>query len=208
MGLEKFNTNSKNARKTIFCDIDGTLVKFPDTFEGFKDLPKGKHKMKLLPGSLDKLWEWETSGYNIILTTGRKESMRPETEKQLREVGIFWDHLIMGLGPGPRYLVNDKNAGNDTAFAINVERNIGIGDIDINKAKLSVADSDRCNEKELDEYDIGSVEMKARAYANRRYNDAKREFYGEAAESNYRRALDDFNEHCHEAELKFIRRNG
>ena len=50
--------------------------------------------------------------------------------------------------------------------------------------------------------------MKARAYANRRYNDAKREFYGEAAESNYRRALDDFNEHCHEAELKFIRRNG
>ena len=99
MGLEKFNTNSKNARKTIFCDIDGTLVKFPDTFEGFKDLPKGKHKMELLDGSLDKLWEWETSGYNIILTTGRKESMRPETEKQLREVGIFWDHLIMGLAP-------------------------------------------------------------------------------------------------------------
>lgn len=177
MGLERFNTNSKNARKTVFCDIDGTLVKFPDTFEGFKDLPKGKTKMKLLPGTLDKLWEWETSGYNIILTTGRKESMRPETERLLKEAGIFWDHLIMGLGPGPRYLVNDKNAGYDTAFAINVERNIGIGDIDINKAKLSVADSDRCNEKELDEDDIGSVEMKARAYANRRYNDAKREFY-------------------------------
>ena len=38
MGLERFNTNSKNARKTIFCDIDGTLVKFPESFEGFKDL--------------------------------------------------------------------------------------------------------------------------------------------------------------------------
>lgn len=131
MGLERFNTNSKNARKTIFCDIDGTLVKFPETFEDFKQLPKGKIKMKLLPGTLDKLWEWETAGYNIILTTGRKESMRQETERQLKEVGIFWDHLIMGLGPGPRYLINDKNNGNDTAFAINVERNGGIYDYNL-----------------------------------------------------------------------------
>ena len=188
MGLERFNTNSKNARKTIFCDIDGTLVKFPETFEGFKDLPKGKTKMKLLPGTLDKLWEWETSGYNIILTTGRKESMRDITEKQLKEAGIFWDHLIMGLGPGPRYLINDKNAGNDTAHAINVERNKGIGDLDISKAKPSV-------------YPVF---------------DRSQKFYGEAAESeairiaesNYQRALNEFNEDCYNQEQKFIRRNG
>ena len=62
MGLERFNTNSKNARKTIFCDIDGTLVKFPESFEDFKQLPKCKIKMKLLPGTLDKLWDWETAG--------------------------------------------------------------------------------------------------------------------------------------------------
>ena len=133
MGLERFNTNSKNARKTIFCDIDGTLVKFPDTFEDFKDLPKGKKKMEVLDGSLDKLWEWETSGYNIILTTGRKESMRDVTEKQLRDAGIFWDHLIMGLGPGPRYLINDKNDNKNTAFAINVERNGGIKEVNLNE---------------------------------------------------------------------------
>ena len=174
MGLERFNTNSKNARKTIFCDIDGTLVKFPESFEGFKDLPKGINKMELLPGTLDKLWEWETSGYNIILTTGRKESMRPETERQLREVGIFWDHLIMGLGPGPRYLINDKNAGNDTAFAINVERNLGIKDVDLQQSKATPV-SDRS---------------------------MKQKFYGEAAESeairiaedNYQKALYEFNE--------------
>ena len=194
MGLEKFNNNSKNARKTIFCDIDGTLVKFPDTFEGFKNLPKGEHKMELLDGSLDKLWEWETSGYNIILTTGRKESMRPETERQLREVGIFWDHLIMGLGPGPRYLVNDKNAGSNTAYAINVERNGGIKDVelplvaDTSSNKLYGEDisvpipevryaDEKVKEEPLDEYDVGSVEMKARSYANRRYNEAKREFF-------------------------------
>jgi hypothetical protein len=140
MGLERFNTNSKNARKTVFCDIDGTLVKFPESFNEFKDLPKGKHKMELLPGTLDKLWEWETSGYNIILTTGRKESMRPETERQLKEAGIFWDHLIMGLGPGPRYLINDKNAGNDTAFAINVERNEGIQNVDLQSKATPVSD--------------------------------------------------------------------
>lgn len=173
MGLEKFNTNSKNARKTLFIDIDGTLVKFPDTFEGFKNLPKGKNKMELLDGTLDKLWEWETSGYNIILTTGRKESMRPETERQLREVGIFWDHLIMGLGPGPRYLINDKNAGNDTAYGINVERNEGIKDVNLQSKATPVED-----------------------------RSMKQKFYGEAAEAeairiaevNYQKALYEFNE--------------
>ena len=187
MGLEKFNTNSKHARRSIFCDIDGTLVKFPETFEGFKDLPKGKNKMKLLPGTLDKLWEWETSGYNIILTTGRKESMRPETEKLLKEAGIFWDHLIMGLGPGPRYLINDKNDGNDTAIAINVERNKGIGDLDINKAKPSV-------------YPVFDRSQKQKFCGEAAESEAIR-----IAESNYQRALNEFNEDCYKQEQK---RNG
>ena len=129
--MKTLNENAKTATKTIFCDVDGTLVKFPDSIEGFKDLPKGKKKLQLLPGALDKLWEWETRGYRIILTTGRKESMRETTERQLTEAGIFWDQLVMGLGPGPRYLINDINNGSNTAYAVNVERNEGIGDVNL-----------------------------------------------------------------------------
>lgn len=181
MGLERFNTNSKNARKTIFCDIDGTLVKFPESFEDFKNLPKGKDKMELLPGTLDKLWEWETAGHNIILTTGRKESMREHTERQLREVGIFWDHLIMGLGPGKRYLINDRNSGNDTAFGIVVDRNEGIGDVNLDSYDNKSSEinyEDICVPVPEVRYTGEAAEAEAIRIAEQRYNEALQDNLG------------------------------
>jgi hypothetical protein len=89
-------------------------------------------KMTLLPGTTDKLLEWERLGYRIILLTGRKESMRQVTEQQLKEANIFYDLLIMGVGGGIRYLINDyKPDGTEAAFAINIERNEGIKNISI-----------------------------------------------------------------------------
>ena len=114
--------------KTIICDIDGTLVAHGSPSK----VATISHKMALLPGTLAKLEEWEVKGYKIILLTGRKESMRKVTETQLREVGIFYDQLIMGVGGGVRYLVNDyKPDGTEAAFAINVERNKGIENLNI-----------------------------------------------------------------------------
>jgi hydroxymethylpyrimidine pyrophosphatase-like HAD family hydrolase len=114
--------------KTIICDIDGTLVYHHDPHT----VSKSNHKMELLIGTIEKLLEWERKGYNIILLTGRKESMREVTENQLREIGIFYDQLIMGVGGGVRYLINDsKPDGDESAFAINTERNLGIGGINI-----------------------------------------------------------------------------
>ena len=111
---------------TVICDIDGTLVE-----HGMPSVVSTpNYKMKILPGTLPKLEEWEAKGYRILLLTGRKESMRKVTEEQLRDVGIFYDQLIMGVGGGARYIVNDtKPNGSQAAFAINVERNKGIGDI-------------------------------------------------------------------------------
>jgi hypothetical protein len=111
---------------TIICDIDGTLTWHTNPHEA----SKASHRMELLNGTVDKLLEWEKRGYRIILLTGRKESLRDVTIKQLSEVGIFYDQLIMGVGGGTRYLINDcKPDGEDSAYAINVERNRGIGDI-------------------------------------------------------------------------------
>ena len=114
--------------KTIFCDIDGTLVKHAAPHISSKD----DHKMELLEGTVETLLEWDKKGYNIILTTGRKESLRKITEYQLSKVGIFYDQLIMGIGGGIRILINDcKDNGDQYAFAVNVERNKGIKDIQI-----------------------------------------------------------------------------
>lgn len=114
--------------KTIICDIDGTLVEHvnPATAANLS------HDIKLLHGTLEKLMEWEANGYKIILLTGRKESMRNVTETQLSKVGIFYDQLIMGVGGGVRYLINDyKPSGEESAFAINVKRNKGINEVKI-----------------------------------------------------------------------------
>jgi hypothetical protein len=114
--------------KTIFCDIDGTLVEHaPPSISS-----QPTHKMVLLENTSDKLIEWDKKGYYIILTTGRKESLRKLTEKQLSEVGIFYDQLIMGIGGGPRYLINDnKPEGTESAFHFCLKRNKGIKDIKI-----------------------------------------------------------------------------
>ena len=115
--------------KTIFCDIDGTLVEHNPPHVVAKD----GHCLQLLPGTIEKLQEWDKNGYNIILTTGRKESMRDVTVKQLEQVGIFYDHLIMGIGGGTRIIINDLKPNNDssTAFAINIKRDHGIQDVEI-----------------------------------------------------------------------------
>ena len=114
--------------KTIFCDIDGTLVKhsFPtNNTDSLKTL-------KLLPGTIEKISEWDAKGYNIILMTGRRESMRKSTEQQLANAGIFYDQLVMGVGGGVRVLINDnKPDGRQAAMCINVERNVGIDNIQI-----------------------------------------------------------------------------
>ena len=106
---------------TIICDIDGVLFRHSPTGSGEK-----------LSGTTLKLIEWQKKGYNLILITGRRESMRRATEQQLEKAHIAYDQLIMGVGPGQRYLINDrKEEGRKTAFAINLNRNVGIGKIDI-----------------------------------------------------------------------------
>ena len=112
--------------KTIFCDIDGTLVKHAAP----ANAQNPDYHMELLEGTIEKLLEWDKKGYNIILTTGRKESLKKVTEQQLTEAGIFYNYLIMGVGGGTRYLINDnKPEGTESAFAINLKRNKGVNDI-------------------------------------------------------------------------------
>ena len=120
--MESINT------KTLFLDIDGTLVKHENPH--VTSLPS--HKMTVLDGTIDKLLEWNKKGYIIILTTGRRESNREILEKQLRDAGIFYDQLVMGVGRGTRIIVNDiKPDGMMTAESFNLIRDGGIKNLQI-----------------------------------------------------------------------------
>ncbi len=119
----------KTRRQAIFCDIDGTILKHPGSTYGV--ITK---KPKLLDGVLERFNHWDERGYCIVLVTGRRESVREITEFQLESLGLFWDYLIMGLGPGNRLLINDKTPEGDiTNFAISLERDSGFNQEDFEK---------------------------------------------------------------------------
>ena len=116
-----------NKPKTIICDIDGVLLEHRN-----QGLSSQLYSTPL-KGTLKKINEWDVKGYNIILITGRRESLRKKTEEQLLMYGIFYDQLIMGFGGSFRYIINDTKPSmdDDTCFAITVKRNGGIGDLDL-----------------------------------------------------------------------------
>jgi dTDP-glucose pyrophosphorylase len=113
--------------KTIFCDIDGTIIKHAHRFSHI-----GKEDPIELDGVIDKFNEWDSKGHKIILTTARKESARYITEKHLSDLGFCWDYLLMGMTSGTRFLVNDKlqDIDPDRAIAINLITDSGFKDIE------------------------------------------------------------------------------
>ena len=114
--------------KTIFCDIDGTLIKHKgNQTQQIVQTPE------LLPGSLEKINEWDKKGYQLILITGRRESLRKVTEKQLLSLGIFYDKLIMGISSGERIIINDlkQDSKKPTASAYCPPRNFGLEEVEV-----------------------------------------------------------------------------
>lgn len=106
----------------IFIDIDGTLLHH---FE------KGASRQWYgdsapVAGAKELLDSLEGAGFHIVLTTGRAEVVRAETEAQLAFRKLVYHQLVMGIGSGPRYLINDakpSSQGQPTAFAATVPRN-------------------------------------------------------------------------------------
>lgn len=112
--------------KTIFCDIDGVLLYHHEDFSIFNS--------SVLPSVKEKLLQWHVAGYTIILVTGRTEAMRKVTEEHLVRENLFFDQLVMGVGAGPRILINDidpKYPGTPKAISINLTRNAGLTTVNI-----------------------------------------------------------------------------
>lgn len=115
--------------KTIFCDIDGTIIKHNNS-------PTNEH-LEFLPNSLQKLNQWKTAGYRIIMTTSRTK--KNEVSKLLQKYKVPYDDLICNLPSGERYLINDvKDNLRPMSLSYNVIRDKGINSITLDSEQLII----------------------------------------------------------------------
>lgn len=119
------NDEANATFKTIFCDIDGTLL--------FHNVDTLNGKGQILPGARETIQTWMRKGYRIILTTGRPESHRRITEEALVSHNIQYHQLVMNLGRGQRVVINDMKPGSTdpSALAICVDRDKGLEDVEV-----------------------------------------------------------------------------
>ena len=113
--------------KTIFSDIDGTLIEQVR----FEDLDP--NVVNVLPGVKEKMLEWYDAGHYIVLTTARPEHLREITEIQMNKAGIRFDQLVMGIGREERILINNNSKGepdNHRALAVPVVRDGGFENLE------------------------------------------------------------------------------
>jgi len=169
--------------KTIFCDIDGTLLRHPGSIHKIatQNIPE------VLPNTVESIALWDKLGYRIILTTGRRESLRQQTESQLNQLGIIYDQLIMGLGNGDRILINDKKQDGikNTCYALNVVRNKGIANYNFENKHVVISDGQPdevekpWGKEELleynDKYVVKRLFMKTGEHCSLQYHEIKRE---------------------------------
>lgn len=124
--LEQFR-HRRNKCMTLFIDIDGTLIE-QQPVQSYDP-----HANALLPGSVETLTRWKNDGHHIVLVTARNEKYRNDMGMLLRNLGLLYDQLIMGVGSGPRILINDSKPYNPfmmMARGIQVRRNEGLLHVD------------------------------------------------------------------------------
>jgi len=132
--LQNVLDTRERKKGAIFCDVDGTIIEH-------EDIPNYDQPLKILPGTLDKLKEWNDEGYSLVLTTSRKSENQKELISALKNANIQYDHIIMDIPSGPRYLINDRKPSailTPHSIAFEVERNRGINDLEIDSSKPNV----------------------------------------------------------------------
>jgi len=120
-----------NNMKTIICDIDGTIFKYQG---GTPEVTY--NEVVPLPGVVKQLNQWEMQGSRIILITGRRESLRKKTEKDLQRFGIPYDLLLMGYADTGRVLINDEGS-KTKAHAVSLKRDVGFKDYEWKEVGLT-----------------------------------------------------------------------
>lgn len=118
--LDKFIAFNRQ-HQTVFCDIDGVVVKNQSEFFPplFTDVPV------VLSNNCKRLLELETAGAEIIFTTARPTKFHDDIDAMLRGIGFTKFRLLTGLRHSQRVLINDFYITNPepSARAVNLMRN-------------------------------------------------------------------------------------
>lgn len=104
---------------TVFCDVDGVLLKNGSKFA------KNGWRTHGLESNLRKISELQKDGgLFLVLTSSRPESEIDYTVNELAKYDVRVDRCLFGLPHTRRYLINDFSATNPypSAVAINLER--------------------------------------------------------------------------------------
>ncbi len=107
--------------KTLFVDLDGTLVK-----SSGKYTPPFWGETESIKKNAEFLNElYDTGKVYIIITTARSSSAETETLKQLEREGIKYHNIIFDLFHANRTIINDYGTSNPypTCDAVNLVRN-------------------------------------------------------------------------------------
>jgi len=113
---------------TIFIDLDGTIFKHYGN--DFDKVPE----QEILDGVKEKFDEWKRKDYIVIIVTARPYSAKKFTIDQLEKFELAYSQLIMNVGSGVRYLINDTKpyaSLDETAIGISVKRDGGIKKVKI-----------------------------------------------------------------------------
>lgn len=118
----------KKKEKTLFCDLDGTLIQHQSN-------PNYENEI-LIKDSLNTLnnFKKENKNNKIIITTARTK--KKKIINLLNQFKIPFDDVICNLNSGPRILINDVKPSlyfNLQSHSINIIRNKGVKYIDYNK---------------------------------------------------------------------------
>jgi hypothetical protein len=109
-------------KSTIFCDIDGTILKYREFGTYEETIPE------VIQSTLDYLNQERQKGSFIVLTSARPEMLYSHTMKELIRCKVPFDRIILGIGRGARYLINDMDPASDDprAYGINLIRDLGM----------------------------------------------------------------------------------
>jgi predicted mannosyl-3-phosphoglycerate phosphatase (HAD superfamily) len=109
-----------NDRPTIFCDIDGTLVKAQSRFG------ENSYESEPIPleENIKKIKEYEAKDCELIFVTSRPTKDDIHTLDMLQKLGFTKFRLISGLNNAARMLINDytSHAPYPRAIAVNIHR--------------------------------------------------------------------------------------
>jgi len=116
---------NKLKKGTIFCDLDGTLVKHIAVPSESGD------DIELLEGSIEKVREFRLKGYHVVLTTSRSQANIISVLAKLQTMGLEYDQILCDLPIGPRHLINDSKDQEVRAIAHPLTRNSGLKNVKI-----------------------------------------------------------------------------